>query len=64
MAERKSNAINVRKTNGGEICIEWDSGSEDTVVIVTAGQAEQVCKWIMEVAYEIELDQIPKAQDA
>ena len=64
MAERKSNAINVTKTNDGEICIQWDSSCEDTFVMVTAAQAEQVCKWIMEVAYEIELDQIPKAQDA
>ncbi|WP_417750249.1 hypothetical protein [Rosistilla oblonga] len=54
--DRKANAIEVSIDSDDEIRIQWNgTQSEDTFVCFTAAQAEQVCKWIMDAAYEIEL---------
>lgn len=63
MADRRSNAIQVLNNGDGEIRVQWEgSGSEDTFVCITVSQAEQVCKWIMEVAQEIESEPSPGFQ--
>ena len=64
MTKRKSYAISVKKTNDGEICVQWDSGTDDSFVLVTPAQAKQVCEWIMDAAGEIESEQISADDDA
>ena len=56
--DRKANAIEVSIDSTDEIQVRWNgSGSDDTFVCITPAQAEQVCKWIMDAAYEIEIRQ-------
>ena len=56
--DRKSHAIEVSVDSDNDIRVQWNGrGSDDTFVYITAAQAEQVCKWIMDAAYEIELRQ-------
>ena len=55
--ERKANAIEVTVHNNEILVRENGTQSDDTFVCITASQAEQVCKWIMDAAYQIELDQ-------
>ena len=63
MTDRRSHAIQVFGDQDGDIRIQWMGGmSDDAFVCITVAQAEQVCKWIMDVAKEIESEANPDFQ--